>query len=105
MLEIIVFSKNIYLNILQISQSLHELEREYLVDGANEEYLKVYKNLMVENAVIFGANKTQAEKELNEAFEFEIKLANVSMDLVRRAIHFLLKTLFLSDFIAPRRPS
>lgn len=35
---------------------------------------------MVENAMIFGANKTQAEAELYDALEFEMKLASVSID-------------------------
>lgn len=32
---------------------------------------------MVDNAVIFGADRETAEKELKESLEFEMKLANV----------------------------
>lgn len=37
---------------------------------------------MVENAVVFGANKTRAEEEMREAIELEMKLANVSTTVI-----------------------
>lgn len=37
---------------------------------------------MVENAVVFGANKTRAEEEMREAIELEMKLANVSTNVM-----------------------
>lgn len=52
--------------------------REYLVKGLHDEEVKNYYNAMVNNAVIFGANRKQAKKEMKEALEFEIKLADVS---------------------------
>lgn len=53
------------------------MEREYLVKGIDSEAVKAYHNFMVENAVLFGGNRSVAEKELKEALEFEIKLAEV----------------------------
>lgn len=61
----------------QIDQTSLELGREYLVKGFEDNAVKAYYNFMVDNAVIFGANKTRAEAELKDALEFEIKLANV----------------------------
>lgn len=46
---------------------------------------------MVENAVVFGANRTRAEEEMREAIELEMKLANVSttvIDLFFFCVHF-----------------
>lgn len=43
--------------------------------------MKAYYQFMVENAIVFGANRTQAENEMKEALEFEFKLANVSTDM------------------------
>lgn len=35
---------------------------------------------MIDIAVIFGADRARAEKELKESLDFEIKLANVSIE-------------------------
>lgn len=61
----------------QIDQTSLELGREYLVKGLEEKAVKAYYNFMVDNAVIFGADKARAEAEMNDALEFEIKLAKV----------------------------
>lgn len=56
---------------------------------------------MVDNAVIFGANKERAEQELKESLEFEAKLAEVSfsLSLHHRRIQYLLELYsFISDF-------
>lgn len=39
--------------------------------------MKAYYNFMIDNAVIFGATRERAEKELLESLEFETRLANV----------------------------
>lgn len=64
--------------IFQIDEPSRELGREYLINGLDDRAVKAYYSFMVDNAVIFGANKSRAEVELKEALEFEIKLANVS---------------------------
>lgn len=61
----------------QIDQTALGLEREFLIKGINEKFVKAYFDFMVDNAVIFGASKEQAEKELKKSLEFEMKLANV----------------------------
>lgn len=61
----------------QIDQTSLGLEREFLVKGIDEPLVQAYLNFMVDNAVIFGANRTVAEAELKEALEFEIQLAKV----------------------------
>lgn len=48
-----------------------------MVKGVENEGVKAYLNFMIENAVLFGGNRTIAEEELKDALEFEIKLAEV----------------------------
>lgn len=57
--------------------------KEYLTTGLNDNVSHVYKKYMTDVAVIFGADRTRAEQELNETFDFEIKLTAVSL------IHFV----------------
>lgn len=57
---------------------------------------------MVDNAVIFGANRKRAEEEMKDALEFEIKLANVIFKnkfFIKKAEDK--KVFFSTDFIAP----
>lgn len=42
--------------------------------------MRAYYEFMVDNAVIFGASRERAEKELLESLEFETRLANVGID-------------------------
>lgn len=58
-----------------------ELGREYLVNGLDDDGVKAYYKFMVENAVVFGANRSRAESEMRDALDFEIKLANVRAHL------------------------
>lgn len=62
----------------QIGQGGFGLTREYLVKGFDDATIKAYYKYMVDVAVIFGANRNRAERELKESLGFEIKLANVS---------------------------
>lgn len=68
---------------MQLDEPKFELGREYLVKGINDKNVKAYFDFMVENAIIFGANRTSAETEMRDALEFEIKLANVSIIFTR----------------------
>lgn len=57
---------------------------------------------MVDNAVIFGADRKRAEEEMKDALEFEIKLANVIFKnkfFIKKAEDK--KVFFSTDFIAP----
>lgn len=63
---------------MQVDQSALGLSREYLVKGLKDKIVKAYYEYMVDIAVIYGAKKENAERELLESLEFEIALANVS---------------------------
>lgn len=67
--------------VFQIDQTLLELERGFLAKGFNEKIVQSYFKYMVDNAVVFGANKERAEQELKESLEFEMKLAKVSFSI------------------------
>ncbi|XP_068152406.1 neprilysin-2 isoform X1 [Drosophila tropicalis] len=64
--------------LIDLDQSALALSREYLVKGFKETLVGDYYKYMVDIAHLFGANKTQAEKELLESLEFEMALANIS---------------------------
>lgn len=55
------------------------LSREYLSKGLEDKIVKAYYEYMVDIAVIYGANRNRAEKELMDSLKFEMKLANVSV--------------------------
>lgn len=50
---------------------------EFLVKGIEDTNVRAYYDFMVDAAVIFGANKTDAERELLDSLKFEIELAKV----------------------------
>lgn len=62
------------------------MRREFLIKGLDDKIVKAYYDYMVDIAVLFGADRDRASKELKESLDFEILLANVSinmLDLVR----------------------
>jgi neprilysin len=54
------------------------LSREFLIKGTEEKLVKAYYNYQVDMAVLYGAEKGEAEKEIKEVLAFEIALANVN---------------------------
>lgn len=62
---------------MQLDEPKLELGREYLINGLDDDAVNAYYKFMVENAIVFGANRTIAENEMMEALELEIRLANV----------------------------
>lgn len=60
------------------------LNREYLVKGAEEKIVSAYYRYMVDIAVLFGADRQRAVKELKESLDFEIGLAKISLPLEER---------------------
>jgi len=63
---------------VQLDQaSLGMPDRSYLLKGLNDSAVKGYYKLMVESAVMLGANRSVAEEEMLEALNFETILANV----------------------------
>ena len=69
--------KNSTKRIIDIDQAALGLSREYLIKGMNNTIVQAYYSYMVDMAVLYGADKTKAEKELRESLEFEFDLANV----------------------------
>lgn len=70
--------KNSTKRMIDIDQSAIGLSREYLVKGLNDTLVLAYYDYMVDIAVIFGANRDVAIKELGESLQFEMDLANIS---------------------------
>lgn len=53
---------------------------EFLVKGIQDTNVKAYYDFMVDAAIMFGANKSDAERELLESLNFEIELAKVCIN-------------------------
>ncbi|XP_046670651.1 neprilysin-2 isoform X2 [Homalodisca vitripennis] len=71
--------KNSTIRVIDLDQASLSLSREYLVKGMEEKLVAALYSYMVDIAVLFGADRTRATKELKESLEFEIKLANISL--------------------------
>lgn len=61
----------------QIDQPRLGLDREKLIRGLDDELVQAYHSYQVDTAVIYGANRSQAELEMRDALDFEISLAQV----------------------------
>lgn len=55
------------------------MDREYLIKGFDDEYVAAYYSYAVDTAVIYGAERFNAELEMKDVVNFEIALANVSI--------------------------
>lgn len=66
-----------------MDQTNSELGRELLILGLDEKFVKAYYDFMVSMAVTLGAEKENAEKEMLDALNFEIALANVNYTIIR----------------------
>ncbi|KAK9722859.1 Peptidase family M13 [Popillia japonica] len=71
--------KNSTQRIIDLDQASLGLRREFLIKGLEDKLVKAYSEYMVDIAVIFGADKQRATKELKDSLDFEIKLANISL--------------------------
>lgn len=58
-------------------------DRSYLLRGLNDSAVAGYYKLMVESAVMLGANRSDAEREMMDTLKFETVLANVSKGTIR----------------------
>jgi hypothetical protein len=54
------------------------LSREYLIKGIDNPIVKAYHSYQVDMAVLYGAERSRAEKEMREVLDLEFALANVS---------------------------
>ena len=65
---------------LQLDQAeLGMPSREYYMKGHDDVGVQVYEQFAINVAILFGANASNAEREIREMIDFEIKLANVSL--------------------------
>ncbi|XP_042901081.1 neprilysin-2 isoform X3 [Parasteatoda tepidariorum] len=72
--------RNNTVHIIDLDQtSLGMPDRTYLVKGLNDSSTEAYFNLMIKTAKKLGANEQTVEKELLQALNFEITLANYSL--------------------------
>lgn len=55
------------------------LSREYYLKPSNKKERDAYLKLMIELAVLLGAKRDYASKEMKKVLDFEIKLANILM--------------------------
>ncbi|XP_066143642.1 neprilysin-2 isoform X1 [Euwallacea fornicatus] len=76
--------KNSTKRTIDLDQASLGLRREFLTKGMNEKLVKAYYNYMVDIAVLFGAERERATKELMDSLEFEMKLANISLPSEKR---------------------
>lgn len=76
--SIVTDSKNSSWRVIDIDQASLGMSREYLINGLEDDDVISYYNYMVNVAVLLGADRVQAERELKESLKFEIELAEAS---------------------------
>ncbi|GFQ78251.1 neprilysin-1 [Trichonephila clavata] len=71
--------KNSSVNVIQLDQMTFGLpSREYFLKDSSDRERKAYLKLMVEVAILFGAEREVAEIDMTDVLELEIRLANAS---------------------------
>ncbi|CAO1406059.1 unnamed protein product [Diamesa serratosioi] len=70
--------------IIYIEQPTLVLSRDILLKGLSNTIVQAYYSYQVDMAVLYGADKSCAEKEMKEVLEFEIALANISLPNEKR---------------------
>ncbi|KAE8748157.1 hypothetical protein FOCC_FOCC005160 [Frankliniella occidentalis] len=71
--------KNSTSRVIDIDQASLGLSREYLHKGLEDKLVKEYYKYQVDIAVIFGADRAVAEKDMLDVVNFEINMANISL--------------------------
>lgn len=69
---------------LQIDEPSLGLANGNLVEGISNKVVGTYYKYMVDVAVVLGANRDVAMRELKESLEFEIELAKISLSLTTK---------------------
>ena len=82
--SIVTDSKNSSWRVIDIDQASLGMSREYLINGLDDDDVISYYNYMVNVAVLLGADRVQAERELKESLKFEIELAEASQPREKR---------------------
>lgn len=62
-----------------MDQALLGIERSYLIRGLEDSATSAYYKNMVKAATLLGADERTAEKELLEALQLEMTIANVNI--------------------------
>lgn len=71
--------------IIELDQtSLGLPDRSYYFKGLNDTTVSAYFDLMVESAVMLGASRQEAKKQMFEVLEFEVSLAKISVPREQR---------------------
>lgn len=71
--------KNSTSNIIQIDQPDFGMpSREYFLHDPGSDYIQAYLQYMTDTAVLLGATRSDAEREMREVFLFETKIANIT---------------------------
>jgi predicted metalloendopeptidase len=70
--------------VLVLDQAALGLSREYLVLRIKSKDVQHYFKYMVDTAVLLGADRKVAEKELEQSLDFEIKLAMITAPMEER---------------------
>lgn len=63
----------------QIDQPDLGLSQVFLLKGLDNPVVSAYHSFQVDMAVLYGADRERAEKEMKEALNFEIGLAKVNL--------------------------
>jgi len=71
--------KNSSWRVLDLDQPSLGMAREYLMKGLDDDDVKAYFNYMKDVAELLGADKTEAQIQMMEVLQFEMKLANISI--------------------------
>lgn len=79
---------------IKVDQAGLNLSRKILLKAFNDTLVKAYYEYLVDVAVIFGAERLRAQRELKEVVEFEIKLANVRITKLNFQTAFTHKNIF-----------
>ena len=69
--------KNTTKRIITIDQADFEIPHENLIKGMNDTIVQTYLSFIVDIAMLYGADKNRATKEMQESLDFMIALANV----------------------------
>ncbi|XP_048241365.1 endothelin-converting enzyme homolog isoform X1 [Haliotis rufescens] len=77
--------KNSSVHIIVIDQAqLGMPSRDYYLKPRGDNHIMVYQNLATEVAVLFGADRTQAEQQMKDMVDFEITIANLTVAQAER---------------------
>lgn len=78
-----------------------DLSQKYLLNGWEDKVVQAYFKFMVDIAEYFGAERTQAKKELINVLNLQIELANVSAFLI--TFEFICKARYFRRYLYQSR--